>query len=103
MARNGHQFQVGLMNREQKNPQFDFLKQNHPHHSFYLSLVESYTRCLLPPKNFPANLREMYSNKKAILERIIEKFEVRKQEKLKQAEEEQKQKESRKSDIYVFL
>lgn len=52
VARNGHQFQVGLMNREHKNPQFEFLKQNHPWNPFYLILVESYTRCLLPPKNY---------------------------------------------------
>jgi len=91
VARNGHQFQVGLMNREHKNPQFEFLKQNHPWNPFFLILVESYARCLLPPKNYVTKLKEQYSDKQNLLEDIIKKFENDKQQKLKKQLEEQKE------------
>jgi hypothetical protein len=90
VAKNGHQFQSGLMNREQRNPQFDFLKQNHDFHSFFLGLVESYTRVILPPRNIVEKLKADYTNKQALLDRIITRHEWEKQqEKIKKAVEEQ--------------
>lgn len=79
VAKNGHQFQVGLLNREHKNPQFDFLKQNHPQHTFFLALVEAYTRCLNPPKNIAERLRSEYKDKHYILDRLIMKYDSEKQ------------------------
>jgi splicing factor 3A subunit 1 len=75
VSKNGHQFQIGLMNREHKNPQFDFLKQNHPLHSFFLQLVESYTKCLLPPKGLVEKLRADFGDRQALLDRILRRSE----------------------------
>jgi splicing factor 3A subunit 1 len=62
------------MNREHKNTQFDFLKQNHPHHNFFMSLVEGYTRCILPPKNIREKLQEDGGEKQKLLDRIIYRY-----------------------------
>jgi len=82
-ARNGHQFQLGLMSREQRNPQFDFLKQGHEHHQYYLNLVESYTRVLLPPKNVVEVLELEYGERQAVLNKLIIRAEKEKQERKK--------------------
>ena len=83
VAKNGHQFQIGLMNRESKNSQFDFLKQGDPYHNFFLSLVEAYTRCLVPPKGLADKLTREYSNKQAVLDKLILRYEWERQEKQK--------------------
>jgi len=88
VAKNGHSFQVGLLNREHKNPQFDFLKQNHPLHPFFLSLVESFTKCLLPPKNIIEKLKNDYKDKQSVLDRIIIRYDMEQEvERAKQAAE----------------
>jgi splicing factor 3A subunit 1 len=51
VARNGPQFHAGLVQREARSMNFEFLKAGHHHNSFFNAMVESYTRCLLPPKN----------------------------------------------------
>eukprot|EP01114_Cavostelium_apophysatum_P013706 TRINITY_DN3380_c0_g1_i2.p1 TRINITY_DN3380_c0_g1~~TRINITY_DN3380_c0_g1_i2.p1 ORF type:complete len:555 (-),score=200.20 TRINITY_DN3380_c0_g1_i2:30-1694(-) len=87
VARNGHQFQIGLMNREHNNPQFDFLKNNHFHNGFFLGLVETYTKCLLPPKNLVEKFQTEYKDKQTLLDRLILKYEIeRREEAAKQAE-----------------
>jgi len=42
-ARNGRIFQNSLHARELQNPQFSFLNANHPLHTYFLRLVDSYT------------------------------------------------------------
>ena len=44
VARNGGQFHIGLMNREHKNPQFEFLKHTHPLNPYFTALIDSYTK-----------------------------------------------------------
>mmetsp|Transcript_7963 Transcript_7963/g.10953 ORF Transcript_7963/g.10953 Transcript_7963/m.10953 type:complete len:624 (+) Transcript_7963:38-1909(+) len=83
VAKNGHQFQVGLMNREAKNSQFDFLKQGDPFHNFFLSLVEAYTRCLVPPKGLADKLTRDFSDKQVVLDRLILRYEWERQEREK--------------------
>ena len=46
VARNGRQFLHGLVARERNNPQFDFLRSNHPLFSYFQLLVEAYTHVL---------------------------------------------------------
>jgi len=94
VARNGHQFHVGLMNREHKNPQFDFLKPVHPLHTFFQSLVEAYTRCSSPLKGLIEKLKMDYENKQALLDRLIIKFVcIKQREAQKKMEEEKKEEE----------
>jgi hypothetical protein len=81
------------MNREHKNPQFDFLKTTSPLYEYYSTLVESYTRCILPGKNHLAKLEEQYSSKKQILDRVCLQFEKEKQDEKKRVAEEQKEQE----------
>ncbi|RLN46397.1 hypothetical protein BBJ28_00014764 [Nothophytophthora sp. Chile5] len=45
-ALSGSTFLSGLATREQRNPQFDFLKPTHPLFAYFTALVESYTQVL---------------------------------------------------------
>lgn len=47
VARNGAQFMDQLMMREQKNEMFDFLRKNHILFSYFIKLVEQYTKVSL--------------------------------------------------------
>jgi len=40
-----------LPQRESRNPQFDFLKPTHALFGYFTSLVDSYTKCLMPAKD----------------------------------------------------
>ena len=51
VARNGRHFLTQLMNREQRNPQFDFLRPQHGMFQYFTKLVEQYTKVLIPPKD----------------------------------------------------
>jgi len=49
VACNGRSFLTGVANRESKNPQFDFLKPTHHLFHHFTALVDSYSKCLMPP------------------------------------------------------
>ena len=44
VARNGRQFLTQLMNREQRNYQFDFLRPQHSLFQYFTRLLEQYTK-----------------------------------------------------------
>lgn len=44
VARNGRQFLTQLMNREQRNFQFDFLRPQHSLFQYFTKLLEQYTK-----------------------------------------------------------
>jgi splicing factor 3A subunit 1 len=44
----GREFRSGLTQREQRNPQFDFLKPTHLVFAYFTSLVDAYTKVLHP-------------------------------------------------------
>lgn len=46
VARNGRQFLTTLMNKEQRNYQFDFLRPQHSLFNYFTKLVEQYTKVL---------------------------------------------------------
>ncbi|KAJ1613597.1 Pre-mRNA splicing factor SF3a [Cryptosporidium canis] len=56
LARNGQSFLSELTAREANNPQFDFLKPGHALFGYFADLVEAYSLCLIPNKDY---LREM--------------------------------------------
>ncbi|XP_060586452.1 splicing factor 3A subunit 1-like [Ruditapes philippinarum] len=65
VARNGRQFLTNLMNREQRNYQFDFLRPQHSLFNYFTKLVEQYTKVLIPPKDLLVKLNkesEVYQN-----------------------------------------
>ena len=57
VARNGKPFLTNLVNKEQRNPMFDFLKPQHSHFQYFNKLVEQYTKILLPPKDLVDKMR----------------------------------------------
>uniref|UniRef100_A0A1B6LWF0 SURP motif domain-containing protein n=1 Tax=Graphocephala atropunctata TaxID=36148 RepID=A0A1B6LWF0_9HEMI len=46
VARNGRQFLTNLMNREQRNYQFDFLRPQHSLFQYFTKLLEQYTKVI---------------------------------------------------------
>lgn len=47
VARNGRQFLTQLMQKEQRNYQFDFLRPQHSLFNYFTKLVEQYTKVIL--------------------------------------------------------
>jgi splicing factor 3A subunit 1 len=87
VARNGKSFHAGLITREHKNPQFDFLQPQSPFNPIFNSLVESYTKCMLPPRGIVETL-EGEQDKRQILDRILQHAEWEKvQNRSKKTEE----------------
>eukprot|EP00398_MALV-I-01_sp_L67-1_P000856 gene856-297_t len=74
VARNGQKFLVGLSQREQRNPQFDFLKPTHSLFGFFTALVDAYTKCLLPAKEDLETLKEYIASDEKLLDNAMNRF-----------------------------
>ncbi|KAL1806971.1 hypothetical protein ACET3Z_030039 [Daucus carota] len=76
VARNGKSFLEELSRREGNNPQFNFLK---PKHSilfkFFTSLVDAYSKVLMPPKGLTDKLQRSVDSMTTILERCLNRLE----------------------------
>jgi len=70
VARNGRQFLTQLMNREQRNYQFDFLRPQHSLFQYFTRLLEQYTKVLLPPKDLQNKLDSEAGNKKKVRDQV---------------------------------
>ena len=70
VARNGRQFLTQLMNREQRNFQFDFLRPQHSLFQYFTKLLEQYTKVLIPPKDLQTKLDSEGNNKENVLEQV---------------------------------
>jgi len=80
IARNGHQFHRGLMEREHRNPQFDFLRNTSPLNGwFYRQLLEAYNRLIHPPRNITTQLKESFGQRQDLLDRIIARYQTDKE------------------------
>uniref|UniRef100_A0AAQ5YQA7 Splicing factor 3A subunit 1 n=1 Tax=Amphiprion ocellaris TaxID=80972 RepID=A0AAQ5YQA7_AMPOC len=64
VARNGRQFLTQLMQKEQRNYQFDFLRPQHSLFNYFTKLVEQYTKILIPPKGLLTKLKKEAENPK---------------------------------------
>lgn len=94
VARNGRQFLTNLMNREQRNYQFDFLRPQHSLFNYFLKLLEQYTKILIPPKDLITKLKIESESPKAVLEQVRYRVEwTRHQEAIKRKEEEEAERE----------
>jgi len=69
VARNGRQFLTQLMNREQRNFQFDFLRPQHSLFQYFTKLLEQYTKVLIPPKDLQMKL-DADMDKENVLEQV---------------------------------
>jgi splicing factor 3A subunit 1 len=91
-ALNGREFLSGLAQREQRNPQFDFLKPTHMLFSYFTSLVDSYAKILLPSPQLLKQIQEK-TNKMKVLEKCVQRWSW------ERAEKERIQRESQQSDV----
>lgn len=93
MARNGRQFLTNLMNREQRNSQFDFLRPQHSLFQYFTKLLEQYTKILIPPKDLMAKLSIDSQTDRSSMNLVLEQVKYRAnwlkhQEALRRREEE---------------
>ncbi|KAL0271797.1 UNVERIFIED_CONTAM: hypothetical protein PYX00_008785 [Menopon gallinae] len=94
VARNGRTFLTNLMNREQRNFQFDFLRPQHSLFVYFTVLLKQYTKVLLPPKDMMSKLKDESESMTKILEQVKYRAEwIKYQEQQKQKEEEALEKE----------
>merc|ERR1719350_887872 len=68
--RNGRQFLTNLMNREQRNFQFDFLRPQHSLFQYFTKLLEQYTKVLIPPKDLQNKLNFEADDKESVMEQV---------------------------------
>ena len=74
VALNGRSFLNGLLTRESRNPQFDFLKGHHYLFAYFTALVESYSKVINPPENTQEKLNKDAEDRADILVRAFEKL-----------------------------
>jgi len=94
VARNGRQFLTTLMNKEQRNYQFDFLRPQHSLFNYFTKLVEQYTKVLIPPKDLSEQLQNAADDPKEVLKQVNHRvLWAKHQEQEKRKVEEKKEKE----------
>ena len=74
VARNGAKFLQGLMTRESRNPQFEFLLPEHHLYSYFEALVESYKKVLLLPPEEKERISDYSKSRQAIVDRIHKRY-----------------------------
>ncbi|KAJ1334634.1 hypothetical protein BSLG_007789 [Batrachochytrium salamandrivorans] len=70
VANNGREFMTTLLQRENKNFQFDFMRPSHSLFSYFNKLVEQYTQVLSPSSALIGALRLQAENRLQILDRV---------------------------------
>lgn len=70
VAIHGRSFLTNLMNREQRNYQFDFLRPQHGLFTYFTQLIEQYSKILMPSKTFLALLDKESTDSKLIIEKV---------------------------------
>jgi splicing factor 3A subunit 1 len=74
VALNGRSFLNGLLTRESRNPQFDFLKGHHYLFAYFTALVEAYSKVINPPEETQDRLKKDADDRADILTRAFEKL-----------------------------
>uniref|UniRef100_A0A1L8DHC8 Splicing factor 3A subunit 1 n=1 Tax=Nyssomyia neivai TaxID=330878 RepID=A0A1L8DHC8_9DIPT len=77
VARNGRQFLTNLMNREQRNYQFDFLRPQHSLFQYFTKLLEQYTKILIPPKDLMNKLKSEAAPGKSSMNIVLDSAKYR--------------------------
>ncbi|POM70734.1 Splicing factor 3 subunit, partial [Phytophthora palmivora] len=90
-ALSGSSFLSGLATREQRNPQFDFLKPTHPLFAYFTALVESYTLVLAKQDTQMKRITEGM-DRMMVLDRCVHRMEWQR------TEQERRDKEAAESD-----
>lgn len=95
VARNGQKFLIGLTQRESRNPQFDFLKPTHNLFGYFTSLVDAYTKCLMPNKDDVEKLKKSSTVNNDIVDKAMARFAWDEQEDEKRASREEEEREEK--------
>ncbi|XP_039430032.1 splicing factor 3A subunit 1 [Culex pipiens pallens] len=77
VARNGRLFLTNLMNREQRNYQFDFLRPQHSLFQYFTKLLEQYTKILVPPKDLMNKLKIESTSGRSSMNVVLEQVKYR--------------------------
>ncbi len=72
-AANGREFLGGLVEREKRNPQFDFLKPTHQLFSYFTSLVDAYAKVLNPSAEIKQSIATR-SSRMSALEAAVQRW-----------------------------
>ncbi|KAG0263115.1 SF3a splicing factor complex subunit [Actinomortierella ambigua] len=75
VARNGRQFMTSLAQRESRNFQFDFLKPNHSLFTFFSTLVDQYTKVLVPSNTMMEQVEMRAKDKYAVQDMVMRRVE----------------------------
>ncbi|KAF7280365.1 splicing factor 3a subunit 1 [Rhynchophorus ferrugineus] len=89
VARNGRTFLTQLMNREQRNIQFDFLRPQHSLFQYFTKLLEQYTKVLIPPKTMQQKLKDEVKSAQTVLDQAKYRAEWQKYQEAQKAKEEE--------------
>merc|ERR1719506_2112949 len=92
VARNGQKFLIGLTQRESRNPQFDFLKPTHALFGYFTSLVDAYTKCLMPNKDEVEKLKKCASSSMEVLDKAMQRYYWDEQEESQRRSKEEEEK-----------
>lgn len=95
VARNGQKFLIGLTQRESRNPQFDFLKPTHALFGYFTSLVDAYTKCLMPNKDEVEKLKKCINNMQEVVDKAMTRFQWDEQEEANRVSREEEMKEEK--------
>lgn len=95
VARNGRTFLSGLTAREQRNPQFDFLKPNHPLFSFFQQLVDAYAQIIIPPKQLLFRIKDSSQDTTKILDEALSRAKYQKMQQEVEMKEKQNEENER--------
>ncbi len=94
VARNGRQFLTSLMQKEQRNYQFDFLRPQHSLFQYFTRLLEQYTRVMIPPRDAIRRLEAEAEDEGKVLSQVDYRVRwVKAQEAKKRREEEEAERE----------
>jgi splicing factor 3A subunit 1 len=94
VAIHGRSFLTNLMNREQRNYQFDFLRPQHGLFNHFTQLIEQYAKIHTPSKNVVNLLAKELENNKIFLDKVRYRVEWTKiQEAQRRRQEEEAEKE----------
>lgn len=75
VARNGRSFLTGLTSREINNPQFHFLRPTYSMFMFLTSLVDAYSKVLMPSKGLTESLHKSVADMTTVLESCVHRLE----------------------------
>mmetsp|Transcript_99037 Transcript_99037/g.171640 ORF Transcript_99037/g.171640 Transcript_99037/m.171640 type:complete len:705 (-) Transcript_99037:105-2219(-) len=101
VARNGQKFLIGLTQRESRNPQFDFLKPTHALFGYFTSLVDAYTKCLMPNKDEVEKLKKCSVSESEILDRAMARYSWDEQEESQRRSKEEEDKEEKEQSMQI--